>query len=588
MSMERRLAAIVAADVVGYARLIRADEEGTIEALKALRADLIDPKLAEHHGRIVKLMGDGMLAEFGSVVDAVRAAAEIQGAVAEYNVDLPVDKRIELRVGINLGDVVIDGDDMHGDGVNIAARLEGLADPGGICVSGKVYEEVRDRTDLAFEDLGEQEVKNIDRPVRMWRWVTEIGAPAADPPGASEPLPHSDRPSIAVLPFDNMSGDPEQEYFSDGITEDIITALTHWRSFTVIARNSTFAYKNRPVDIKQAGRELGARYLLEGSVRKSGPRVRITAQLIDGVDGHHIWADRYDRELDDIFELQDEIAQRITAAAAPELAKAEFKHSTTKRPEDLDAWDYYLRGMAIIRERTCEGNTKAREFFQRAISIQSDYADAYAGLAMSRHFDILLQCVDDRMATAAQMLEDARQAVSCDEASSLAHRELSTAYQWLDRPEDALAEARLAVDLNPNDAFGLHALGNKSDLAGDPQGISYMETAQKLNPQDTQLHTHLTFLARAYLNAGAYDDAVDRARQAIRRRPDYPAAHYVLAIALGHLGRGDEARAALSMCDELHPGFVDSRKNWQPYVDPSSNERLRDGLRRLGFDTTED
>ena len=579
--MERRLAAIMATDVVGYSRLIRADEEGTIAALKALRAELIDPKIAEHHGRIVKLMGDGMLAEFASAVDAVRSAVETQRTVAERNADLPEDKRIAFRVGINLGDVVVDGDDIHGDGVNVAARLEGLAEAGGICISGGVYDQVRDRIDYPFEDLGEHQVKNIDRPVRVWRWLPNRGVTAGDTAPPERPLPLPDKPAIAVLPFANMSADPEQEYFSDGLTEDIITALTHWRSFPVIARNSCFAYKNKPVDITQVARDLGARYLLEGSVRKGGARVRITAQLIDGTSGHHLWAEKYDRELDDIFEVQDDIVQHIAALVAPELARAELKRSINKQAQDLDAWDLCLRGMAPIRERTREGNAKARELFLRTIAIRPDYADAHAGLAMSYNQDVLIEVAEDRTATATQAMEAARRAIECDESSSWAHHELSTAYQWVNRLDDALAEARIAVDLNPNDAYGLHALGNKSDLAGDPDGIAFMEKAQKLNPEDARLHTHLTFLARAYVNIGNHGAAVQRTRQAIRRRPDYVPAYYILAIALGHLGELDEARATLAKCDELSPNFVQSRQNWQPYAGPASNERLQEGLHRI-------
>ena len=579
--MERRLAAIMATDVVGYSRLIRADEEGTIAALKALRAELIDPKIAEHHGRIVKLMGDGMLAEFASAVDAVRSAVETQRTVAERNADLPEDKRIAFRVGINLGDVVVDGDDIHGDGVNVAARLEGLAEAGGICISGGVYDQVRDRIDYPFEDLGEHQVKNIDRPVRVWRWLPNRGVTAGDTAPPERPLPLPDKPAIAVLPFANMSADPEQEYFSDGLTEDIITALTHWRSFPVIARNSCFAYKNKPVDITQVARDLGARYLLKGSVRKAGARVRITAQLIDGTSGHHLWAEKYDRELDDIFEVQDDIVQHIAALVAPELARAELKRSINKQAQDLDAWDLCLRGMAPIRERTREGNAKARELFLRTIAIRPDYADAHAGLAMSYNQDVLIEVAEDRTATATQAMEAARRAIECDESSSWAHHELSTAYQWVNRLDDALAEARIAVDLNPNDAYGLHALGNKSDLAGDPDGIAFMEKAQKLNPEDARLHTHLTFLARAYVNIGNHGAAVQRTRQAIRRRPDYVPAYYILAIALGHLGELDEARATLAKCDELRPNFVQSRQNWQPYAGPASNERLQEGLHRI-------
>ena len=397
---------------------------------------------------------------------------------------------------------------------------------------------------------------------------------------------HSVRQPLGVVagitPFNFPAMIPEQEYFSDGLSEDLITALTHWRSFPVISRNSSFIYKGRSIDIKQASRELGARYLLEGSVRKSGSRVRITAQFIDGETGHHIWAERYDRELSNIFELQDEIVQRITAVLAPELVKAEVKRTTGKRPGDLDAWDCFLRGMAHLRERTGTANAEARVMFERAVEVLPDYADAHAGIAMSHNMDIDMQTTGDRSASAEAALAAARRAVASDEASSIAHGQLSTAYQWLDRYDDALNEVRAAVALNPNDAVVLHGLGNKSDLAGDPEGIARMEKAQKLNPQDSQSHEHLTLLARAYVNAGDFEAAVDRPRKGIQRRPDYPHAHYILAIALGHLGHVDEGRAALDTCEQRHPGFVAARRDWQPYQEPESNARLAEGLRALG------
>ena len=322
--MERRLAAIMSADVVGYSRLIRTDEEGTIVALKVLRAHLIDPKLDQHNGRIFKLMGDGMLAEFPSVVDAVRAAVETQAAVALRNRDLPEDKRIEFRVGINLGDVVIDGNDIHGDGVNIAARLEGLAKPGGICISGMVYEEVRDRIDIPFEDLGEQKVKNIDRPLRVWQLIAGAEFATSLPKKIGEPLSLPNKPSIAVLPFENMSGDPEQEFFADGMTEDIITELSRFEDLFVIARNTSFTYKGQRVDVKEVAQELGVRFILEGSVRKAGQRVRITAQLVNGQDGGHVWAERYDGSLEDVFDLQERVTSQVVGSIAPQIAEAEL------------------------------------------------------------------------------------------------------------------------------------------------------------------------------------------------------------------------------------------------------------------------
>jgi adenylate cyclase len=582
--LQRRLAAIVSADVVGYSRLVEQDEAGTLAALKAHRAELIDPLIAAHGGRIVKVMGDGLLLEFPSVVGAVECQIEFQEGMAARNSAVPEDRRLVYRVGIHLGDIAIDGEDIHGDGVNIAARLQEAGNPGGIMLSGIAYESLGSLIDASFEDGGRKSFKNIARQVNVWRWApmqakTSAGTWAEAGAMAAKTL--FDKPAIAVLPFINMSSDHEQEYFSDGLTEDIITALTRWRSFPVIARNSCFAYKNKAFDIKQTGRELGARYLLEGSVRRGGARVRITAQLIDGTDGHHLWAEKYDRELDDIFEVQDDIVQRIVALVAPELDRAELKRSTSKQPQDLDAWDMRLRGMASIRERTAEGNATARDSFNRAIAIRPDYADAHAGLAMSYNQDILVEAAEDRMATATLAMEAAWKAIECDKALSWAHHELSTAYQWLNRLDDALDEARIAVDLNPNDAYTLHALGNKSDLAGDPDGIGFMEKAQKLNPEDARLHTHLTFLARAYANVDNHGAAVERARQAIRRRPDYAPAHYILAIELGRLGEPEEARAVLAKCDELNPGFVQSRRTWRPYTDPAGNERLRESLRRI-------
>ena len=577
--MERRLAAILAADVVGYSRLMEDDEEATLATLNAYR-EIIDRLVANHRGRVFGSAGDSVIAEFASPVEAVRCAVEIQQELESRNADLAEDRRMRFRIGVNLGDVVAENENLHGDGVNIAARLEKLTEPGGVCVSGTVYDHLAGKLELTLDDLGERKLKNITRSVRVWRWArSQAAVPANAETGFAKMLP--DRPAIAVLPFTNMSADPEQEYFSDGLAEDIITALTHWRSFPVIARNSSFAYKDKAVDIKQVGHELGARYLLEGSVQKRGARVRITAQLVDGADGHHLWAEKYDRELDDIFEVQDDIVQRIAALVAPELARAELKRSTNKRAEDLDAWDLCLRGMPLIRERTREGNAKARGLFSRAIGIRPDYADAYAGLAMTYNQDILIEVAEDRTATATQAMEAARKAIKCDEASSWAHHELSTAYQWLNCPDDALDEARISVDLNPNDAYALHALGNKSDLAGGPDGIAFMVKAQKLNPEDARLPTHLTFLARAYVNIGNHGAAAERTRHAIRRRPDYAPAYYILAIALGHLGKLDEARGALAKCDELSPGFVQSRRNWQPYADPASNERLQEGLRRI-------
>ena len=372
MTTTRRLAAILAADVAGYSRLMGVDEEGTHERLRAHFEELVDPKITEHRGRIVKNTGDGMLTEFPSVVDAVRCAVEVQRGMAERNTGTPLEKRIEFRIGINLGDVIAEGEDIFGDGVNIAARLEALAEPGGICISRVVRDQVRDRLDYTFEDLGEQQVKNISRPVRVYR-VRDGAASIEEPlPASPRPLPLPDTPSVAVLPFSNMSGDPDQEFFADGIAEDIITAQSRFPSLFVIARNSSFIYKGRAVDVKQVGRELGVRYVLEGSLRKSGDRIRVTAQLVEAETGKHVWAGRYDRDLVDIFALQDEITEAVTIAVAPAIADAERQRAMRKPPQSLDAWAAYQRGLWHSEKYTAEDNRIAEHFFQQAIKTRSD------------------------------------------------------------------------------------------------------------------------------------------------------------------------------------------------------------------------
>ena len=385
----RRLAAILAADVAGYSRLMGADEEGTLERLKALRRELLDPKIAEHHGRIVKTTGDGLLVEFASVVDAVRCAVEVQQAMPERNTGVAADNRIELRIGINLGDVIVEGDDLYGDGVNIAARIEALADAGGVFVSNTVHDQVRDRLPFVFEDLGEQQVKNIARPVRVYRVrdasplrrrSPRMRASAERRAAGRCRLP--DKPSIAVLPFANMSGDPEQEYFADGMVEEIITALSRIRWLFVIARNSSFTYKGQAVDVKQVGRELGVRYVLEGSVRKAGNRVRITAQLIDALTGTHLWADRFDGSLEDVFELQDKVAVSVAGVIEPALQAAEMRRSAARPTTDLTAYDLYLRALAVFFPITKERIFEALRLLEQAIAIDRHYGPALAWAAI--------------------------------------------------------------------------------------------------------------------------------------------------------------------------------------------------------------
>jgi TolB-like protein/DNA-binding SARP family transcriptional activator/Tfp pilus assembly protein PilF len=392
-----------------------------------------------------------------------------------------------------------------------------------------------------------------------------------------------EKPTIAVLPFLNLSGDPEQEYFSDGLTEDIINALALWRSFPVIARNSSFVYKGKAVDVKQIGRELAASYVLEGSVRKYGSRVRITAQLVDTATALHVWVDKFDRDLEDVFDLQDEITERIAATLELTLGKVELMRSKAKRPRNLHAWDFCLRGRSCLQEWTKEGTTKAREMFERAIELDPNYSEAFADLAWTDSRDLLLECTDDRPGSMTKMYEAARRAVELDDASWRARYRLSSAYIWRNEHDLAIAEGRRAVELNPMNAVARHALGNKLDLVGDPEGIPMMEQAQKLNPQDPQMNMHLTFLARAYLNARQYERSVECARKAIQRQPGYPNAYHILAIALGHMGDKAGAREAFDECERLRPGFARRRSDWRPYLNADSNEHLQEGLHKAGL-----
>jgi adenylate cyclase len=553
--MERRLAAILATDVVGYSRLIRADEEGTIAALKALRAGLIDPKIAAHHGRIVKLMGDGMLAEFPSVVDAVRAAVETQQAMAEHNSGLPKDKRIEFRVGINLGDVVIDGDDIHGDGVNVAARLEGMAEPGGICISGKVYEEVRDRIDIPFEDLGEQEVKNIDRPVRVWRWTADAGFAASISAKIDEPLPLPDKPSIAVLPFDNMSGDPEQEYFADGIAEDIITALSKIKKLFVIARNSTFTYKSQAVDIKRVGREQGVRYVLEGSVRRGGDRLRITAQLIDAETGNHLWAERYDRESNDLFALQDEITREVTSALQIELTEGEQARLWASGTKNLEAWELVIQANHLIHRHHREGVHEARQFLERALRLDESYATAWELLGTTHWLDAINEGWSDlREASLARSLEANDRALTIDPSSpdTLASRSLIKLTSG--NHDEALALSKKAVALAPNLANNMAIASVITVYCGKPrEALELVRTAMRLCPIYPIWYFYP--LTRAYWFMGKTDEAIAAARSAIERDPELSASHKLHAIVLTDAGRDAAAQRAAAEVLRLEPNF---------------------------------
>src|ERR1700730_790678 len=483
MPATRRLAAILAADVAGYSRLMGADEEGTHERLKALRRELVDPKIAEHHGRIVKTTGDGLLVEFASVVDAVRCAVMVQQAMPERDIGVAAESRIELRIGINLGDVIVEGDCLYGDGVNIAARIEALADGGGVFVSNTVYDHVRDRLPFTFEDLGGHQVKKIARPVRVYR-VRDIGA-ARRPSAPAQPvLPLPDKPSIAVLPFANMSGDPEQEYFADGMVEEIITALSHIRWLFVIARNSTFTYKGQVLDVKHIGRELGVRYVLEGSVRKAGNRVRITAQLIDALNGAHLWADRFDGSLEEVFELQDKVASSVAGVIEPALQTAETARSAARPTEDLTAYDLYLRAYAMVWSSVKQA-PEALRLMEQAIARDPRYGPALAWAAFCCYRLLQDGRSQDPQADRLKGADFARRAleVAGDDPGILANAAQALAYFG----EDIGAMVALvdrALALNPSYARGWHISGVLRRWAGQPDiAIEHVETSLRLSPR---------------------------------------------------------------------------------------------------------
>ena len=575
-SVQRRLAAILAADVAGYTRLMEEDTEGTVAAWQDARDDVVEPTVQSHSGRIVKLTGDGFLIEFPTVQDAVNCAISMQESLLTSSLD--------FRMGINLGDILDDGRDIHGEGVNVAARIEALAEPGGICISGSVHEQVRNRIDAGYEDMGEQTVKHVSAPVRVYQ-VRKTGNRKDD----ASPLPEQtisvlEYPAVAVLPFENLGGDPEQEYFADGLTDDITTVLSLWRSFPVISRNSSFAYKDAPLDIRRIGTELGARYLLEGSSRKAGDRVRITAQLIDATTGHHLWAEKYDRELTDIFALQDEITQRIVATVIPELGRAEQKRAGAKHAANLDAWDYYLKGLSNLHQYTKEGFVQARKLFEKAIELDPEYSPAWSAVALSHGGDMLHGFTDAPKETIQKAVEAAEKAVALDQSDSVAHLYLSIAHTWAGRDDAAIVEAEKAIALNPSNAYAYGHLGNVLDLVGRAEeGIPMMEQGLQLNPQDPLNHTVITFIARAYMNTRRYEEAVDWARKAISSQSKFANAHYILAISLSHLDKLDEARTSLQECDRIQPGFVKAWSKRQVYRNDVDNEHLLEGLHNTGW-----
>ena len=656
--VERRLTTILSADVAGYSRLMAADETGTLARLKAQRKEVFGPKLTERHGRVVKLMGDGMLLEFGSVVDAVHFAVEVQRALAERNATLPEAHRLVYRIGINIGDIMVEGDDIYGDGVNVAARLEGLAEPGGICLSRHVFNQIKNKVDVGFEDLGEQHVKNMPEPVHAyrvllepeaagalieetpeksntWKWAAAAAVvviavagglawlqpwvPREEPASLEKmafPLP--DKPSIAVLPFANMSDDRAQEYFADGITEDIITDLSKVSGLFVIARNSTFVYKGKAVRIRDVAEDLGVRYVLEGSVRRDGDQIRINAQLIDATTGGHIWADRYDGSPDDVFGLQDTVTRDIVAALSVKLTSSERKRRARRETVSAEAHDAFLKGRMRFRRNTPEDFAKAVPYFEKAIAFDPQYGRAHAALAavyqgsLSRDFTSgigewtrsLGLAPDIILARAKKYLRTAGEA-----PGPLAHQVASQLRTYQGRHDEALVEAGNGVALDENDPLGHEAMAAALIFAGKPEeGAVAIATAMRLDPQYP--HEYLFWLGLAQFGMERFDEAAGTLSHAVELNPDDDRALIVLASALGHAGRLGAANATIDTLNKLRSAKEQRRSKtpernvevgidtfvagpytlqdvdlW-PFKERGDRERLREGLRKAGLSAT--
>ncbi|MEI8700420.1 adenylate/guanylate cyclase domain-containing protein [Mesorhizobium sp. ISC15] len=574
MTAQRRLAAILACDVVGYSRLMERDERGTLERLKTYRKDLLEPLVSEHQGRIVKLTGDGILCEFASVVNAVTSAIAIQQALAEHEAETPEEERIRFRIGVNLGDVVCEEDgDLYGDGVNIAARLESIADPGAVVVSGTAYDHLQGKLDGGFTLLGDLRLKNIERPVRAYRVETDASASVAAPP----PLPT--KPSIAVLPFTNMSGDPDQEYFADGLVEDIITGLSRVNSFFVIARNSSFTYKGRAVDLRQVGRELGVRYVLEGSIRRAGSRVRISGQLVDAISGHHVWADRFEGDVSDIFDLQDKVTESVVGAVEPSIRLEEIKQARMKPTDYIGAYDLYLRALPRFYSMTREGFADVRRLTNEALSIDPGFTLAKALGAYIRSLSVS-QCWhepdDFRVAVrmAREVLADAR-----DDPTSLRFAAQVIAYSAKDY-ETALDTIERSLLLNPNSAQGYTGSGWVNAHCGRPLvAIEHFHRAMRLSPVDPEKGIALSGIGMSYLMLERYEEALAWGERALREMPNYGSSHRVVIMALVKLNRLDEAQAAARRLMEAFPTYtLGLQRQINPWRDKVFAERYVEAL----------
>ena len=587
---QRRLAAIVSADVVGYSRLIGADEAGTLATLRAHRAEFIDPLIAGHGGRVVKTMGDGLLLEFPSVVGAVTCTLAVQAGMGERNADVPIDRRIVFRIGVNLGDVVIDGDDIHGDGVNVAARLQETCAPGGLALSGIAYESLGTLVDTAFEDGGPHEFKNIARLVQVWRWPPEGTDSAPDDAAPSTDLKLPGKPSIAVLPFENMSGDPEQEYFSDGITEDIITTLCQFNDLHVIARNSTLAYKGQAVDLRAVGQELGVRNVLEGSVRRAGDRVRITAQLVEAESGSHLWAERYDRPIDDIFEVQDEIAVLVAGAVNAELWDDKTERAARRGADRLAVWDLSAKAAWHLDLYYADDNRICQELSRQAISLDAGYAESYAILSNALNLAGLNGWSELPPAECYREAEHhARGAIERDRKFVLAHCYLSAALLLMGRSDDAVGAGEHAVHLCPGLSRAHLALGIALAWSGaedSARAIEHLKTSIRLSPRDNGLVWTYTSLAAAEFMREGYDEAIRWARTGLQHNANMLIAHLVLTASLALSGDLQAAHLAFVNLDRAQPGITISATRdrvGDAFKRLPDLERYLDGLRKAGM-----
>jgi len=583
--VKRKLTAILSADVKGYSRLMGEDEKGTVRTLNAYKESMAG-LIQHHHGRMVDAPGDNLLAEFSSMVDAVECGVEIQKELKTRNSELPENRRMEFRIGINLGDVIEEGDKIYGDGVNIAARLESLSEAGGICISGTAYDQVENKLSLGYEYLGEQPVKNIAKPVRVYRVLVEPKAVAqrisevASKERMALPLP--DKPSIAVLPFVNMSDDPKQEYFSDGMTEEIITALSKVPNLFVIARNSTFTYKGKPVKVKEVSEELGVRYVLEGSVQKSGDRVRITAKLIDAFSGHHLWAERYDRDLKDIFALQDEITMKVITALQVELTAGEMAGMMAKGTKNIDAFIKFLQAYELLYRANKERNAQAKKILEEAVGLDPEYPRLYMGLALSHIYDVWYGTTESTEQSLAQAFEFAQKAISLDDSNAAAHSMLGLVYMMKRQYDKAIAESERAVSLDPNSAENISRLGTILNYAARAEeAIPYLQNAIRLNPLPPALY--FIQLAISYRDSGQYEKAIEASKKALQREPNSQFPYIHMAVSYIRLGQEKEARAAAAEILRINPKFsLERYAKALPFTKPVADRVLED-LRKAGL-----